>query len=62
MDGYYTSDGSPGGPICRNCQQTKGLHAAITSGINDEHWCPNPKGGFREDSNNIGPNTFRPQL
>lgn len=61
MNGRYARDGSADVRRCRNCGQPKGRHAAITSGINDEHWCPNANGkGFREVSQNIGANTYWP--
>lgn len=63
MNGHYTRDGSVDDVRrCHNCGQPKGQHAAITSGINDEHWCPNANGkGFREDNKNIGANIFWPE-
>jgi hypothetical protein len=46
--------------ICANCREPRGKHAAVTSGVNDEYWCPSPMGGFQEDHDHIGSHIFYP--
>jgi hypothetical protein len=61
INGRYTQDGGTDVRRCRNCGQPKGQYAAVTSGINDEHWCPNTDGkGFKENHDNISANIFWP--